>query len=59
MKQNTQEEKMNYENMTKEELIAALASAEEKSKKNIVVKVELLMLRIMIGQVQILLPPGH
>jgi len=39
MKQNTQEEKMNYENMTKEELIAALASAEEKSKKNIVVKV--------------------
>jgi len=36
---NNKEEKMNYENMSREELMAALAKAETAAKKSIVVKV--------------------
>jgi hypothetical protein len=35
----SKEENMTYENMSRDELIAALAKAKEQSKKNIVVKV--------------------
>lgn len=36
---NNKEEKMNYENMSHDELVAALQKAEATSKKNVVVKV--------------------
>jgi hypothetical protein len=36
---NNKEEKMNYENMSHDELVAALQKAEAASKKNVVVKV--------------------